>query len=142
MIPFVLKETHVSVHVLLADDYSLVLEWLKIILEAKGYVVDGEAKNGRDAVSLALRFRPDIVLIDRDVPLLNGVEAAREILRGLPKTGIIILTISAGETDVAQGLEIGVRGFAVKTGHAKEVLQAINTVLAGNVHLGPQFSNS
>ena len=127
------------VHVVLADDYPLVLEWLKIILEEKGYVVDAEATNGRDAVSLALRFRPDIVVMDLHMPFLNGVEAAREILRKLPKTGVIILTTAADESDVSEGLQIGIRGFAAKTGHAGDVLEAINTVLAGKVHLGPQF---
>jgi DNA-binding NarL/FixJ family response regulator len=129
----------VAVHVVLADDYPLVLDWLKIILEANGYVVDGEAANGRDAVSLALRFRPDIVVMDLHMPFLNGVEAAREILRKLPQTGVIILTTTAAETDVSEGLQIGIRGFAAKTGHAPDVLEAIKTVLEGKVHLGPQF---
>jgi DNA-binding NarL/FixJ family response regulator len=128
-----------AVHVVIADDYPLVLDWLKIVLEAKGYVVDAEASNGRDAVSLALRFRPDIVVMDLHMPLLNGVEAAREILRKLPKTAVIILTTVAAETDVSEGLEIGIRGFAAKTGHAEDVLEAIKTVLAGKIHLGPQF---
>jgi len=139
IIPFLLKGGLVPVHVVIADDYPLVLDWLKIILEAKGYAVDAEAYNGRDAVSLALRFRPDIVVMDLHMPLLNGVEAAREILRKLPKTAVIILTTAATETDVSEGLQIGIRGFAAKTGHAADVLQAINTVLAGKVHLGPQF---
>ena len=128
-----------AVHVVVADDYPLVLDWLKIVLEANGYVVDGDAANGRDAVSLALRFRPDIVVMDLHMPLLNGVEAAREILRKLPQTGVIILTTIAAETDVSEGLQIGIRGFAAKTGHAADVLDAIKTVLAGKVHLGPQF---
>jgi len=129
----------VPVHVVIADDYPLVLEWLKIILEAKGYVVDAEAYNGRDAVSLALRFRPDMVVMDLHMPLLNGIEAAREILRKLPNTSVIILTTAAAETDVSEGLQIGIRGFAAKTGHAEDVLEAVSTVLAGKVHLGPQF---
>jgi len=129
----------VAIHVVIADDYPLVLDWLRIILEAKGYVVDAEASNGRDAVSLALRFRPDIVVMDFHMPLLNGVEAAREILRKLPETGVIILTTVVAEADVSEGLQIGIRGFAAKTGHAGDVLEAIRTVLAGKVHLGPQF---
>ena len=128
-----------AVHVVIADDYPLVLDWLKIILEAKGYVVDAEAANGRDAVSLALRFRPDIVVMDLHMPLLNGIEAAREILRKLPNTRVIILTTAAAETDVSEGLQIGIRGFAAKTGHAGDVLEALNNVLAGKVHLGTQF---
>ena len=130
------------VHVLIADDYPLVIDWLKIVQESKGYVVDAEASNGRDAVSLALRFRPDLVLMDFHMPVLNGVEAAGEILRKLPKTGIILLTTPASVADVSDGLRVGIRGFAAKTGHAEDVLQAINTVLAGKVHVGPQFSTS
>jgi len=127
---------------LLADDYPLVLEWLRIILERKGYVVDGEASNGRDAVSLALRFRPDVVLMDLHMPLLSGIKAAREILRYLPNTAVIIQTTAAAEADVSEGLEIGIRGFVAKTGHAQDVLEAIKRVLAGEVHLGPQFYTS
>jgi DNA-binding NarL/FixJ family response regulator len=128
------------IHFLLADDYPLVLEWLRIVLEAKGYVVDGEATNGRDAVTLALHFRPDIVLMDLHMPMWNGIRAAREILRNLPNTAVIILTTAAADSDVSEGLEIGIRGFVTKTGHAEDVLHAINEVLAGKVHLGRQFS--
>ena len=127
-------------HVLLADDYPQIRDWLKTVLESKGYHVDAEAASGEEAVSLALRFRPEVIVMDRQMPCLNGLEASREILRSLPGTLVIMFTTYADQSDVAEGLRIGIRGFAVKTGAAEELLQAIRDVMAGKTYMDPAFS--
>lgn len=127
-------------HVLLADDYPEIRDWLKCVLESKGYQVDAEASSGQEAVSLALRFRPDVIVMDRQMPYLNGLEASKEILRSLPNTHVVMLTTYADESDVAEGLRIGIRGFAAKTGEAKEVLQAIREVMIGKTYIDPAFA--
>ena len=126
--------------VLLADDYPQIRDWLKSVLESKGYHIDAEASSGREAVSLALRFRPDVIVMDRQMPSLNGLEAAREILRSLPRTLVIMFTTDADQSDVAEGLRIGIRGFAVKAGGAEELLQAIREVMTGKTYIDPAFS--
>jgi DNA-binding NarL/FixJ family response regulator len=127
-------------HVLLADDYPQIRDWLKTVLESKRYQVDAEASSGEEAVSLALRFRPDVIVMDRQMPCLNGLEASREILRSLPHTHVIMFTTYADESDVAEGLRIGIRGFAIKTGVAEEVLHAIREVMIGKTYIDPAFS--
>ena len=127
-------------HVLLADDYPQIRDWLKSVLESKGYHIDAEASSGREAVSLALRFRPDVIVMDRQMPRLDGLEASREILRSLPRTHVIMFTTDADQSDLAEGLRIGIRGFAVKAGGAEELLQAIREVMAGKTYVGPAFS--
>src|SRR5262245_39185194 len=103
------------IRVLLADDYADIRDWLKIILQAKGYQVDAEAATGEEAVALALRLKPDLILMDLHMPSLNGLDAAKEILRLLPATHVLILTTHVNPAEVHDGLQIGVRGFAAKT---------------------------
>jgi DNA-binding NarL/FixJ family response regulator len=126
--------------VLLADDYPHIRDWLRSVLESKGYHVDGEASSGREAVSLALRFRPDVIVMDLQMPCLNGLEAAREILHSLPGTRVIMFTTNADQSHLDEGLRIGIRGFAFKTGQAEELLQAIREVLIGRTYMDPRFS--
>jgi DNA-binding NarL/FixJ family response regulator len=124
---------------LLADDHSAISDWLKIVFEAEGYHVDGEAASGQEAVTLALRYRPDIVVMDLQMPVLNGLEAAREILKALPAIHVVLFTAYASETDVLEGLRIGVRGFSQKTGGSEDILSAMREVLAGRLYIAPGF---
>ena len=130
-----------ATHVLLADDYPPIRDWVKSVLQSNGFEVDAEASSGKEAVSLALRFRPDVIVMDRQMPCLNGLEAAREILRTMPGTHVVMFTNHADESDLAEGLRIGIRGFAVKTAGAKELLQAIREVLMGKTYVDPGFSH-
>jgi len=128
-------------HVLLADDYPQIREWLKLVLESKGFVVDAEAANGRDAVFMTRRYRPDLVIMDLQMPELNGLEAAQLILGSFPDTHVIMLTTSASQAAVREGLRIGIRGFVAKNGRSQAVLQAIASVLDGKTYIGPEFDH-
>ena len=125
--------------VLLADDYDEVRLWLKTVLEAKGYQVDLEAASGEEAVALAVHHEPDLIVMDFHMPLLNGLDAARKILQALPAIHVIMLTSHVNQDHLAEGLQIGIRGFAVKTGKAEDVLKAIREVLTGNIYIDPGF---
>ena len=128
-------------HVLLADDYPQIREWLKLVLESSGFVVDAEAANGREAVFMTRRYQPDLVIMDLQMPELNGLEAAQLILGSFPDTNVIMLTTYAGQAAVREGLRIGIRGFVAKNGRSQAVLQAVASVLDGKTYIGPEFDH-
>ena len=126
-------------YVLLADDYPQIREWLKFVLESSGFVVDAEAANGREAVFMTRRYQPDLVIMDLQMPELNGLKAAQMILGSFPATHVIMLTTYASEPAVREGLRIGIRGFVAKNGRSQAVLEAIASVLDGKTYIGPEF---
>jgi len=122
--------------VLLADDHQIVRDGLKALLAQEGVAVIGEAGDGQAAVQLAAALAPDVVVMDLAMPLLNGLDAAREILRTAPRTGVILLTMHAEDHQIIAALRAGVRGYVIKTQAAEELVRAIREVAAGRVHLG------
>jgi DNA-binding NarL/FixJ family response regulator len=122
--------------VLLADDHQIVRDGLKALLAREGVDVIGEAGDGQEAVRLASVLAPDVVVMDLAMPLLNGLDAAREILRAAPRMGVVLLTMHAEDHQVITALRAGVRGYVIKTQAADELVRAIRDVAAGRVHLG------
>ena len=101
--------------VLLAEDHTVVREGLRTLLEAEGDIqVIGEAETGRQAVILARKLRPAVVVMDIAMPLLNGLQAARQILASRPATRILILSAHGDDVYVEQVAELGVAGYLVK----------------------------
>jgi DNA-binding NarL/FixJ family response regulator len=125
--------------VLLADDYRVVREGLRVLLEQSGFNVVGEAADGREAVERAAQLEPDIVVLDLSMPALNGIEAAREILRLLPHTRAIILTVHRDEQYVQQAFQAGARGYVLKTRATTDLISAINNVSEGKIYLSPDI---
>ena len=117
--------------VLMADDHQLVREGFRAILERADFEIVGEARDGWEAVRLARKHRPEVVVMDLSMPLLNGTDAAREILTTAPGTAIILLTVHIEEHYIVAALRSGVRGYVVKTQAAAELLAAIPEVLSG-----------
>ena len=102
--------------ILIADDHEVVRSGLRVILEAQdGWEVVAEADNGKDAVAKALDSKPDIAVIDYSLPLINGVEATRQIRAHLPNTEILMFTIHDNETIVRELLEAGARAYVAKS---------------------------
>lgn len=128
------------VRILLADDHQIVRQGLRALLEQKGFVVAGEAADGHKAVQLARELQPDIAILDLAMPLLNGINAAREILRKFPKMKVILLTMHAEEQHVLDALQAGVTGYVVKTDAASDLAHAINDVLRGSTYLSAKVS--
>jgi two-component system response regulator NreC len=126
--------------VLLADDHAVLRQGLTALLEKRGLEVVGEAADGQAAVELARRLRPDVAVLDIVMPLLNGVEAAHQIARACPETGVILLTMHTEDHYVLQAIRDGVRGFVIKTQAAEDLFQAIHEVRRGGIYVSPGIS--
>jgi DNA-binding NarL/FixJ family response regulator len=131
-----------STHVLLADDHRIIRDGMKVFLEREGYRVNAEAQNGQEAVRLALRLKPEVVVLDITMPVLNGLEAAREILRSAPATKVILLSMHDESPYVLDALRIGVKGFVTKTHAADDLVHAIREALRGKTYLSPELSQT
>jgi len=121
----------------LAEDHTIVLEGLRALLEKEGFEIVGEAQDGRSAVDLAGRLKPDIAILDIAMPALNGIDAAREILRASPDTRTILLTIHEENQYVVEALRAGVRGYLLKTRAASDLVKAIKEVSHGALYISP-----
>ncbi len=127
-----------AVRVLVADDQTVVREGLVMLLSlSQGIDVVGAAADGEEAVQLARRERPDIVLMDLRMPRCDGVAATRRIHEDLPNTQVIVLTTYADDDSVFAALEAGARGYLTKDAPAAEIQRAIRTVHAGEALLDP-----
>lgn len=122
--------------VLLADDHTIVREGFRKILDLETDIaVVGEARDGREAVAMARRLHPAVVLMDIAMPLLNGLEATRQILKALPATRVLILSAHSDEAYVANATASGAVGFLLKQDSAHEVSLAIRAVAQGGTFL-------
>ncbi len=128
--------------VLLADDHQIVRQGLKSLLAHEDFEVVGEAADGREAVELAASLAPDVVVLDVAMPLLNGLDAAREILQTAPKTGVVLLTMHAEDHQVLRALRVGVRGYVIKTQAVDELVLAIRDVARGKFYLSSKASQT
>jgi DNA-binding NarL/FixJ family response regulator len=130
----------VSLRVLLADDHTIVRQGLKALLEREGFQVVGEAADGHEAVRLVGTLAPDVAVLDLSMPLLNGLDAAAAIHTATPRTRTILLTMYTEDHQVVKALQVGIRGYVVKTQAAEDVVQAIREVSRGRVYLSPGIS--
>jgi DNA-binding NarL/FixJ family response regulator len=128
--------------VLLADDHALIRQGLKILLEKQGFQVVCEASDGQEALSLVEKTQPDIAIIDISMPILNGVEAAREMKKSAPRTKVILLTQHDEDQYVTEALRAGVRGYVLKSQAADDLIHAIQEVCRGSVYLSPNISRA
>ena len=127
------------IRVLVADDHAVLRQALRYMLESQpGLEVVGEAANGRDAVDMAEKLQPDVVLMDTVMPGLNGIEATRQIRRRLPKVKVLMLTGYQEDEQVAGALKAGASGYVIKKSELDELLLGIQAVHRGN----PYFSSS
>lgn len=130
-----------NIRTLLVDDHRIVREGIRSLLEAQeGINVVGEAENGRDAFKLVGELKPDVILMDISMPLLNGIEATRQIKRDFPKTRILILSLYDDEETIRQALAAGAMGYLTKDAATKELISAIQTVHNGEMVLSPAIT--
>jgi two-component system response regulator NreC len=131
--------TNPPIRLLIVDDHAVLRQALRYLLESQPSVkVIGDAENGRDAVEMAERLQPDVVLMDAVMPGLNGIEATRQIRRRLPKTKVLMLTGYMEDEQIAGALKAGASGYVVKKSDVDELLLGIQAVHRGN----PYFSSS
>lgn len=127
--------------VFIVDDHGLLRSVMTMALERMdGVQVIGQADNGRDAVNEVIRARPDIVLMDILMPLLDGLEATRRIRRDCPTTRILMLTGAATSESVLEVLRVGSSGLIPKTADLTELEAAIRAVAAGEIYVSPQLA--
>ena len=130
------------VKILIADDHGVVAEGLKHLIEAQPDMqVVGTAGDGREAVRLAREAQPDVVLMDLSMPELNGADATRAILEREPRCRVIVLSMYAEREYVRRALKAGASGYVVKRSAAKEVVDAIRAVYAGQRYLSPRVAD-
>jgi DNA-binding NarL/FixJ family response regulator len=131
----------VTVDIVLADDHHLVRRGIRALLEALPDVrVVGEAGDGRTALELIERHRPDVALLDVSMPGLNGLEVAGRVAKSCPRARVIILSMHKGETFVAKALRAGVAGYLLKDAADAELELALAAVSRGDVYLSPEIS--
>jgi DNA-binding NarL/FixJ family response regulator len=128
--------------VLLADDHVIVRQALGALLEREGFEVVGAVGDGQEALRVARELRPDVAILDFSMPLLNGLDAAREILHACPRTRAILLTMHTDDHRVLEALRAGVRGYVVKSQAAADLIRAIHEVLRGATYLSPGISET
>ena len=130
-----------SITVLLAEDHQIVREGLRALLKLeKDIDVVGEAANGRDAVRLADSLRPDVVVMDIAMPLLNGLEAARQILRAAPATRLLVLSAHSDDAYVERVMELGAAGYLIKQTAAHILPTAIREIHSGKSFFSPTIT--
>ena len=130
-----------KITVLLADDHTVVRQGLRMLLEAEDDMhVVGEAETGRQAVQLCKKLRPDVIVLDVAMPVLNGLEATREIIREVRETKVLILSSYGDDEYVQQLLEQGAIGYLVKQTAANDLLKAIRETVKGNSFFSPSIS--
>jgi two-component system response regulator NreC len=127
----------VPVRILIAEDQQLIRQGLAALLKPEDVDIIGEAEDGEMAVTMARALKPDIVLMDLSMPVLDGGEATRRIKRLVPQVRVLILTIANCERRVAEALAAGADGYALKKLGHEELMAAINSVRAGKSYLGP-----
>ncbi len=127
--------------VLIADDHRLVAEAIKGILEPT-YEVVGIVEDGRALVQSAHKLAPDVVLVDVNMPLLNGLEAGKQIKKSMPRTKVVVLTMDAKPRLVAEAFRWGISAYVLKHAAAKELLQALQEALKGRTYISKEFGIS
>jgi DNA-binding NarL/FixJ family response regulator len=128
--------------ILLADDHAIVRQGLKALLEREGFTVIAEAEDGQAAVRAARERCPDVAVLDFSMPLLNGRDAAREILQLCPRAKAILLTMHTDDHYVLEALQVGVKGYVVKSQASGDLVRAINEVQRGMTYLSPGISQT
>jgi DNA-binding NarL/FixJ family response regulator len=127
-------------NLLIADDHALFRESLRSLLEAHGFEVLGEASNGCEAVELATRLQPDVVLMDLSMPQMSGLDAIPKVLAARPDTRIVVLTASTEDADLFEALKRGAQGYLLKNLQADRFVDLLRRLLLGQPALSPELS--
>src|SRR5262245_58042086 len=126
--------------VLLADDHHVVRQGVRLLLERHGFEVVAEAADGAEALALARMHRPDVAVVDLQMPELTGIEFAKQILPENPAVAIVLLTVHSEPHYVVAALRAGIRAYVLKTQAPAELIHAIEEVQRGGSYLSPKAS--
>ncbi len=131
-----------AIKVLIAEDHQLVRQGLTALLEKEGFTVVAEAANGQEALKLTLKLRPDVAVLDIAMPILNGIDAAREIQRVSPKTMTVLLSMHTDSHYILDGLRAGAKGFILKTHATEDLVRGVRKAAHGESYLSPELSEA
>ena len=130
-----------NIRILIADDHALFRGGLTaLFLSVPDTEVVGEASTGGEAVALAADLQPDVVLMDIQMPDVNGIEATRAVVRDSPHVGVIVVTMFEDDDSVFAAMRAGARGYVLKGADQEEILKVIRAVAAGDAHFGPEIA--
>ena len=132
--------THVGVRVLIADDHDLFRTGLRSLLEEQGVIIVGEAASGAEAVRLVRELAPEVVVMDLNMPEMNGVEATRRIAASSPLTRVLVLTISDQDGDVLDAIVAGACGYLLKDSSIQELIRGIEAAAVGEALISPHIA--
>lgn len=131
-----------TVRVLLVDDHQMLREGLARVMVDAGLDVVGQASDGAEGASMAARLKPDVVLMDVTMPVLDGIEATRRIKADTPEVPVLILTMHGEPGVFRKAIEAGAAGYLVKDASSEEVVEAIRTVASGRTALSPGLATA
>jgi DNA-binding NarL/FixJ family response regulator len=126
--------------VFIVDDHSFFRAGLRSLLAEHDFPVLGEAATGEAALPLVERRRPDVVVMDLSMPGMSGADATRELLKRVPGTTVLVVTVSAAESDVLEALEAGASGYLLKDSGPEEIVRAVEAAVDGDTPLSPRVA--
>ena len=130
-----------AIRILIADDHAVVREGLRAVLGSEPDMeVVGEAATGKEVIERAAELRPDVILMDIQMPGINGIEATRRILDASPKVGVVVLTMFEDDESVFSAMRAGARGYVLKGAHPSEILKVLRAVAGGEAYFGPEIA--
>ncbi len=130
-----------TIRVLIADDHPIVRDGLRLVLDRRSDIdVVAEAANGREAVTKALHCRPDVALVDLDMPELNGIAVIKELRRALPDCCCVVLTLHEDDAHLFAALDAGAHGFLVKGANSDDIERAVRSAASGQIVLGSEVA--
>lgn len=130
-----------KIRVLLGDDHTLMRQGLRKILEERPeWQVVGEVGDGREAVRKCVELKPDVAVLDVAMPLLNGIDATQQIVRKVPETKVLVLSMYSDEAYVTRALQAGATGYMLKDSAGKDLLKGIASVAAGQAYFSPAIA--
>ncbi|HEY7818354.1 MAG TPA: response regulator transcription factor [Vicinamibacteria bacterium] len=136
-----MRSPRITTRILLADDHEIIREGLRSVLETrKDWEIVGEATNGREAVKKVAELKPDVVVMDISMPELNGLEAVRQIVKQVPRTEVLVLTMHDSEDLVRGVLDAGARGYLLKSDASRQLISAIEALRLHKPYLTPRVN--
>lgn len=129
--------------ILLADDHAVLRSGIRMLVESEwGWEVCGEASTGREAVSMSLKLKPDVIVLDIGMPELNGLDATRQIKRDRPETAVLIFSSHESEQLVRDVFDAGARGYLLKNDAPQHLVAAVKTLLTGKPYFSARISET
>jgi DNA-binding NarL/FixJ family response regulator len=130
-----------TIRVLIADDHGIIREGLRAVLSPEPDMeLVGEADTGKEIVERAAELRPDVILMDIQMPGINGIEATRRIVEADPDVGVVVLTMFEDDDSVFSAMRAGARGYVLKGAHPSEILKVLRAVAGGEAYFGPDIA--